>query len=43
MAENQRGRKVKSLKSDNGSEYTSKEFKDYLASKGNKHQLIIPG
>jgi len=41
--ENQTGRKVKVLRSDNGGEYTSKEFKDYLASKGIKHHLSIPG
>ena len=38
---NQTGRKVKVLRSDNGGEYTSKEFKDYLASKDIKHQLSI--
>ena len=43
MVENQTGRKVKVLRSDNGGEYTSKEFKDYLASKDIKHQLSIPG
>jgi len=41
MVENQTGQKVKVLRSDNGGEYTSKEFKDYLASKGIKHQLCI--
>jgi len=41
--ENQTGRKVKVLRSDNGGEYTSKEFKDYLASMGIKHQLSISG
>jgi len=34
---NQMGRKVKVMRSDNGGEYTSKEFKDYLGSKGIKH------
>jgi len=42
MVKNQTGQKVKVLRSDNGGEYTSKEFKDYLASKGIKHQLSIP-
>jgi len=37
------GRKVKVLRSNNGGEYTFKEFKDYLASKGIKHQLSTPG
>ena len=41
--ENQTGRKVKVLRSDNGGEDTSKEFKDYLESKGIKHQLSISG
>jgi len=35
------GRKVKVLRSDNRGEYTSKKFKDYLASKGIKYQLSI--
>ena len=41
MVKNQTGRNVKVLRFDNGSEYTSKEFKDYLASKGIKCQLSI--
>jgi len=41
--ENQTGWKVKVLRSDNGGEYTSKEFKDYLASEGVKRQLSILG
>ena len=40
---NQTGRKVKVLRSDNRGEYTSKKFKDYLASKSIKHQLSILG
>ena len=43
MVENQRGRKVRALRSDNGGEYTSTEFKEYLARHGIKHQLSIPG
>jgi len=43
MMKNQIGPKVKVLRSDNRGEYTSKEFKDYLASKGIKHQLSISG
>ena len=39
---NQTGRKVKVLRSDNGGEYTFKEFKDYLASKDIENQLSIP-
>ena len=41
--ENQTGRKVKVLRSDNRGKYISKEFKYYLASKGIKHYLSIPG
>ena len=41
MVENQR--KVKVLRSDNGGDDTTKEFKDYLASKGIEHQLSISG
>ena len=43
LMENQTGWKMKVLRSDNGGEYTSKEFKDYLASKGIKYQLSISG
>ena len=39
MVKNQTGRKVKVLRSDNRGKYTSKEFKNYLVSKGIKHQL----
>jgi len=35
--------KVKVLRSDNGGEYTSTEFKAYLAGKGIEYQLSIPG
>jgi len=43
MMKNKMGRKVKVMRSDNGGEYTSKELKDYLASKGIKHHLSISG
>ena len=43
MVENQTGQNVKVLRSYNGGEYASKEFKDYSASKGIKHHLSIPG
>ena len=32
---------IKTLFSDQGGEYTSKEFKDYLSRKGTKHWLIM--
>jgi len=43
MVENPKGRKVKVLRFDNGGEYTSIEFKAYLAGENIKHQLSIPG
>jgi len=43
MMENQKGRKVKVLRSDNGGKYISTVFKAYLAGKGIEHQLSIPG
>jgi len=43
VGEKSDGAKVKVLRPDNGDEYTSKKFKDYLASKGIKHQLNISG
>ncbi|KAL1479885.1 hypothetical protein MTO96_051506 [Rhipicephalus appendiculatus] len=43
MVENIHNTKVKTLRSDNGGEYTSKEFSMYLANHGIKHQLTIPG
>ena len=41
MVEKQTGRMVKVLRSDNGGEYTSIEFKAYLADKGIEYQLCI--
>jgi len=43
MVENQEGRKMKFLRLDNRGEYTSSEFKKYLASEGIEHQLSILG
>ncbi|WP_353623126.1 DDE-type integrase/transposase/recombinase [Escherichia coli] len=40
--ENQTGRSLKSLRSDNGGEYVSKEFDDFLALKGIKRELPPP-
>ena len=35
------GRKIKILRSDNGSEYTSAEFAAYLTKEGVRHELTI--
>jgi len=42
LVENEMGRKVKCLHTDNGGEYTSNEFKRYLHKQGIKHQLTAP-
>ena len=34
--------KVKVLRTDNGGEYTSKEFAQYLKKRGTQHQLTVP-
>ena len=36
------GKRVKNLRSDNGREYCSKEFGDYLKAKGITHQTTVP-
>jgi len=36
------GRNVKALRSDNGGEYVSNEFKKFCASKGIQWELIVP-
>jgi transposase InsO family protein len=41
LVENQTCRKIKTLRSDNGGEYTSKAFKDSCASVGIKRELIV--
>jgi transposase InsO family protein len=42
LVENQTGRKIKTLRSDNGGEYTSKAFKDFCAGVGIKRELTVP-
>ena len=42
MVTNMTEKKMKILRSDNGGEYTSKEFSNYLKEKGIQHQLSIP-
>ena len=40
--ENRSGHRVKTLRSDNGGEYTSRAFKQYLSGKGIRHQKTVP-
>ena len=39
---NQSGVRIGTLRTDNGGKYMSKEFQDYLASKGITHELTMP-
>ena len=43
MVEKQTRKSVKILRSDNGGEYLSKEFDEYLTSEGILHQTSVPG
>ena len=36
------GRKLKALRTDNGGEYTSTDFKAYLRTEGVRHELTVP-
>ena len=42
MVEKSTGLKMKTLRTDNGGEYTSSEFEKYLKSEGIKHETTIP-
>ena len=42
MVEKSSGEKIKTLRSDNGGEYTSKEFEDYLTKNGIRHERTVP-
>ena len=42
MVENAVGKKLKVLRSDNGGEYTGKQFQEYLKSEGVRHELTVP-
>ena len=42
MAENQTGKQLKCLRSDNGGEYTAREFQDYLRKNGIRHEFSVP-
>ena len=42
MVEKEIRKKLKCLRSDNGSEYTSREFETYYTNNGIKHEKTIP-
>ena len=42
LVENQTDRKIKTLRSDNGGEFTSEEFKELCRESGIKRELITP-
>jgi transposase InsO family protein len=42
LVENQTGKKIKVLISDNGGEYTSNEFSDFCATEGIKREVTVP-
>jgi transposase InsO family protein len=42
LVENQTGRKIKVLRSDNGGEYTSTEFGYFCTQEGIRRQLTVP-
>ncbi|MCP4491938.1 MAG: DDE-type integrase/transposase/recombinase [Gammaproteobacteria bacterium] len=42
LMEKQTGQVIKALRSDNGGEYTSQAFKEFLKNEGIQHQLTIP-
>ena len=42
MVEKSTGRKLKAIRTDNGGEFTSKEFEAHLTTEGVRHELTIP-
>ena len=42
LIEKSTGRRLKTFRSDNGGEFTSKEFESYLKAEGIRHELTIP-
>ena len=42
LVENQTGRKIRALRSNNGGEYTSKEFDEFCRQEGIRRQLMVP-
>ena len=43
LVENEIGKKLKCLRSDNGGEYCSKVFEEYYSTNGIRRQKTIPG
>ena len=43
MVEREKGKPLKCLRSDNGGEYTSNEFKSYCSEKGIRHEKTVSG
>ena len=43
MVERETGKQLKSLRTDNGEEYTSREFREYCSSHGIRHERTEPG
>ena len=42
LVEKESGKKIKALRSDNGGEYVSQEFKDFYVAEGIKRELMAP-
>jgi len=42
LVEKESGKKIRALRSDNGGEYVSQEFKDFCVAKGIKRELRTP-
>ena len=43
MVERETGNPLKRLRTDNGGEYISKEFKEYCSKHGIRHEKTVPG
>ena len=43
MVEREMGNPLKQLRTDNGGEYISKEFKEYFSKHGIRHEKTVPG
>ena len=43
LIERETGQKLKRLRTDNGDEYTSREFEEYCSNHGIRHEKTVPG